>query len=515
MQTRRCSSELLAIIGESLFGLQENAEAARVIEQALQLPASAAEENALLSARLHLTLSHAYEVLGRSDDALTQAERSLTRLTESGHAATPTFARAKLQQAALGIVLADYVSAERAARAAISAASEALGSKSSEVATGLNQLSHVYTLTQRHELALEPARQAFDILLDLHARNLNHPAVIEAGQYYGQALDAAGRFDEASIAYRDATIRAGSVFGVDSRVYGEMLSASVTVEIEVGDLKSAIAHARRMIEIYLIEGEPGSVTHLGRIRLLGSALLAARANTEAAERLDETVRLAVAAKSTLQATHARGGLGLALAYLGRFERADRELMQVIGTPGKVVSGGQLLAMKNLGTSLRLQGRYAESLPWLVRAMDAASSKPSRRGYLAHGLLEAGLATLELRDVEGAQRYFDRAEKIFSDVQKQHTTPARADLTVGLARVQMHHHNYTEALPLLEKADTFWREFDAENRWAGETALWLGRCYLELGRQADAREALSRAEKLLAASPIPADAKLLELVSTRG
>ena len=34
--------ELLAIIGESLFGLQENADSARVIEQALRLQASAA-----------------------------------------------------------------------------------------------------------------------------------------------------------------------------------------------------------------------------------------------------------------------------------------------------------------------------------------------------------------------------------------------------------------------------------------------------------------------------------------
>jgi eukaryotic-like serine/threonine-protein kinase len=502
--------ELLAVIGESLFGLQENAEAARVSEQALQMPASKAEENTLLSARLHLTLSRAYELLGRSDDALGEAERSLARLTAAGHTATPIFARAKLQQSALGIVLADYVLAERAAHEAISVASKALGNKSLEVAKGLNQLSHVCTLTQRHELAIDLARQAFDILLDLHARNLDHPAVIEAGQYYGQALDAAGRFDEAFIVYRDATARAGSVFGVDSRVYGEMLNSSVALEIEVGDLKSAVAHARRMIEIYLIEGEPGSITHLNRIRQLGSALLASRASTEAAERLDEALRLAVAAKSTLQERHARGSLGLALAYLGQFDRADRELMQAIGTPGNVVGGGHLLAMQNLGASLRLQGRYAESLPWLERAMDAASLKPGRRGYLAHGLLEAGLAKLELNDVEGAQGFFARAEQLFSDVQKRHTTPARAELHIGTARVLMRQRNYAAALPLLEKADAFWLEFDAENRGAGEAALWLGRCYLALGRKTDAQKALARAARLLATSPIPVDAALVKL-----
>jgi tetratricopeptide (TPR) repeat protein len=507
--------ELLAVIGESLFGLQENAEAARVTEQALRLPASMDEENALLSARLHLTLSRAYELLGRSDDALAEVERSLARLTAVRHTATPLFASAKLQQSALGIVLADYVVAERAAHEAISVASGALGNKSTEVAKGLNQLSHVYTLTQRHELSVDPARRAFDILLDLHARNLNHPAVIEAGQYYGQALDSAGRFDEAFIVYRDATARAGSVFGVDSRVYGEMLNASVALEIEVGDLKPAISHARRMIEIYLIEGEPGSITHVNRIRQLGSALLAARANTDAAERLEEALRFAVAAKSSLQERHARGSLGLALAYLGRFDRADRELRQAIGTPGKEVGGGQLLAMKNLGTSLRLQGRYTESMPWLERAIDAASIKPGRRGYLAHALLEAGLVELELGDPAAANASFERADALFKDVQREHMTPARADLFVGIARVQMQRREFASALQLLQKADGIWREFDPDGRWAGETALWLGRCQLELGRRAEARETLARATRLLAASPIPADTALVKLARIRG
>jgi len=110
-------------------------------------------------------------------------------------------------------------------------------------------------------------------------------------------------------------------------------------------------------------------------------------------------------------------------------------------------------------------------------------------------------------VEGAQEHFDRAENIFRDVQKSHSTPARADLHVGMARVQMHYRKYAEALPLLEKADSFWRDFDAENRWAGEAALWLGHCYLALDRRADAQAALGRAGKILARSPLPADASL--------
>ena len=94
------------------------------------------------------------------------------------------------------------------------------------------------------------------------------------------------------------------------------------MDIDIGDLKTAIANARRAIEIYFKEGKPGSATHAGRVRKLGSALLAARSSSEAAERLEEAVRLSVAAKSELDALHARGSFGLALAYLGRFDEAD-------------------------------------------------------------------------------------------------------------------------------------------------------------------------------------------------
>src|SRR6185295_9248570 len=100
--------------------------------------------------------------------------------------------------------------------------------------------------------------------------------------------------------------------------------------------------------------------HGGRLRKLGSALLAARSAGEAAERLDEAVRVSIAAKSELESLHARGSLGLALAYLGRVDEADRQLRLTIDKSVKSPRA-HFLAMRNLGTLLRLQGRYTESL----------------------------------------------------------------------------------------------------------------------------------------------------------
>jgi serine/threonine-protein kinase len=506
--------ELLAIIGESLFGLQENADSARVLEHGLRLHESLGVPSDPLSARLHLVLSQVYEILGRHDDAQREIERSLSVLKASDDNASPVFIHAKLQQAALGIVFGDYKVAEQAALDGISTASSTLGPKSSEVATGLQMLSHVYTLTQRREQAVEPARQSYDLLLAIHAGNVTHPKVIESTLYYAQALNTAGDFDRASTLYKDVAAKTASVFGADSRSFGEALSAGLPLDIEVGDLKAAIASGHRAIEIYLKEGQPGSATHAGRVRKLGSALLAARSGREAAEQLGEAVRLAVAAKSDLEAVHARGSLGLALAYLGRFDEADRHLREAIEKSEGKSPRAHHLASRNLGTSLRLQGRFAEALPWLEKSIKESALQPSHRGDHAHGLLETGLTHLELGEFDTARSLLDRASVLFADVQRQRVTPARADLLVGFARVDLQRGNNERALQSAQEADRFWRGFDAENPSSGSAALWLGRCHLALGQQAAANEALGRAARLLSRSPIPSDVRLRELVRRR-
>ena len=250
--------ELLAIIGESLFGLQENADAARVIEQALHLQESARIADDGLQARLRLALSQTYEYLGKHQDARRELDRSFAALTKSGNTSSRLFLQAKLHQSALGIVLSDYPAAERAAREAIAIASSTPGPTSVEMATALQQLSHVFTLTQRRELAVDPARQSFTMLLELYARDLTHPKVMESTLYYAQALNAVGDFEAAFELYGEALAKASRVFGDDSRLVGESLSALVPLEVEIGALQPAVAHARRALDIYLRDGQTGS-----------------------------------------------------------------------------------------------------------------------------------------------------------------------------------------------------------------------------------------------------------------
>jgi tetratricopeptide (TPR) repeat protein len=277
----------------------------------------------------------------------------------------------------------------------------------------------------------------------------------------------------------------------------------VPLEIEIGALRPAIDHARRAVEIYLKNGQPGSAVHAGRVRKLGSALLAARANAEASEQLEEAVSLSVSSKAGLDILHSRGSFGLALAYLGRFDEADRQLRQAIDESG-TSARARHLAMRNLGTLRRMQGRHRESLDWLDKANVESSRQRSHRGDHAHGLVEAGLTTLELGDVDSARALFARAEVLFADVQQQRMTPARSDLLVGMTRIHLQRRDYDAALQSAQSADRFWREFDPDNRGAGEAARWLGRCYQALGREVDAARAFSRARHVLGRSPLPSD-----------
>jgi hypothetical protein len=104
--------------------------------------------------------------------------------------------------------------------------------------------------------------------------------------------------------------------------------------------------------------------------------------------------------------------------------------------------------------------------------------------------------------------------VFSQFQKQFVTPARVDLLIGAARARMQRHEYAAALPALQKADAFWREFSPDSRWAGEAALWLGKCLIALDRTREGGEALSRAQRRLATSPFPTDARLLAFTRIR-
>ena len=172
-RTRRCRSracrlELLAIIGESLFGLQENAESARVVRAGVASAGVRRVSDDAAQRQPASALSQTYEISGQERRGARRA-RAIVRGADDARATRPARCSCRPSCSSLRWDRLRGLSRRRTG----GARSDRGGPRRSardrpEVATGLQQLSHVYTLTQRRELAVEPARQAFDLLREMH-----------------------------------------------------------------------------------------------------------------------------------------------------------------------------------------------------------------------------------------------------------------------------------------------------------------------------------------------------------
>jgi tetratricopeptide (TPR) repeat protein len=497
--------EMLAIIGESLFGLQDNQQSARVLEDALRLQLSIPDADPSMTARLHLALSKSREYLGDTDGAIAELAKTFAALDTTKRDAGPLAVRARLHESALGMVVNDYAMTERAARRAIDEATAAIGPRSDEVATGLMFLSKALIFTSRMPHAVAPARQGLDILLANHNGDYAHSKVIELAPYYANALIHVGDFDAAARLMRQLIASAERVFGAESNLVGELAQIAWPAEYEVGELDEAISLARRSLDIHVKVAQSETPLHGYRARILGMALAVARVGDDAVQTLEEAVRLSVKTGAPLAG---RTFLGIALAHAGRLDEADEQLRLALegASPG---SRQHMQTTRHRGTLLRFQGKSAEALPWIEQSIAASAEGRFQRGDHAMSLVELGLVRLELGDVVAARQSFVQATSILDELQPQRMTPTRADLMIGMGRVHLRNSEPAEALRALQAADAYWRERRPDSRWAGEAALWLGRTHLALGRRAEARAALARAAGLLSSSNIPADVALMK------
>ena len=367
--------EMLAIIGESLFGLQDNQESARVVEDALRLQQSIPDADPLMTARLHLALSQSREMLGDTDAAVAELAKTFAALDTATRDAGHLAVRARLHESALGMAINDYAITERAARQAIDEATAAIGPHSDEVAMGLMFLSKAYIFTDRMPQAVAPARQGLDILLANHNGDYAHSKLIDLAPYYANALIHVGDFDAAARLMRQLVANAERVFGAESNLVGDLTMIAMPAEFECGELDEAISLARRSLDIYLKEAQPETAVHAYRARILGQALAVARVG-DAVQTLEEAVRLSVKAGAPRAG---RTFLGIALAHAGRLDEADEQLRLALegAAPG---SRAQMQTTRHRGTLLRLERKSSEALPWIEQSIAASAngSFPARR-----------------------------------------------------------------------------------------------------------------------------------------
>jgi eukaryotic-like serine/threonine-protein kinase len=503
------AQELRAIIGDSFIGLEENEDAARVLENALQIDRSQYGGRGPLAARLHMSLADAYGYLGRTQEAHQQLLLARRRVGEDPGLSTES--SILLQEAGLALDEARFPEAERAASQALANLEKHQPGDNRRLSQALQFLSMTYSATNRPEAAVTSARRARALMLALHGGNERHPESIDATMGYARALVAAGDFEEALVTTRAAVSEASAIFGPEAMMTGYFLAGLVGVEIERGELHSAISDAQRSINILLKQAAPNSVAHASRARSLGMALLAARDAKGADTRLQEAIRIATLAHSDLDLRTARAGGALAQAYLGHLSAAQQQLQQLLNeVPPDSRVYHQVLRF--LGTTIRLSGDDSAALPWFEKSIAAATAR-NHRSDRAQGLLEAAFARLELGDADKAQRLLDQAAPILAELQPGQT-PLRADLALATGRLELLRGRAGAALAPLQAAAGFWRGFDPGNRWAGESAFWLGRACVALGRKAEASDALEQARILLSRSALPVDRRLARLAAQR-
>lgn len=505
--------ELSTLIGESLMALGDIDAAEPVLNRAAAEARQALGEKHSETVRIALLQSQIDRLHGRGKAARAKLDRILPVLRSDPATKPIDLATALGHRTLIAMEEGAYTDAEKFAVEGASLANAKLGDDNEQKLTSAILLALAYRYTKKFEQSRDAAQSAYRAAVARFGESPPHPRVAEAKTTYGRALADTGDL-AAGTALIDAAVGdLRTLTAPDSVQVGLTLQNLVAYQIDQGELALADSNGAAALTIITAQVQPESLAYAGTLSARAQARLARRDAAAALNEFNIAVPilervLGAARDATLLA---RTGRALALAYLGRFDDAQEEVNAVaraVKGKGVIEPLGARVAQVR-GTIARLRGDLAAALQWQQPVAELKDAGPKQQRERMRALAEIGLIGLDQGDAASAAAILEQALKEFERLESR-ITPARADALVGLGRARLAQGRVVDALPPLEMAHAFWRDFDPDNRWAGEAALWLGRCYFALGRKAEAGEALNRAQELLSRSPIPSDVKLLQL-----
>ncbi len=501
-------AELLRVLGRSYAGLFANEEAESVLAQAIEatrsLKGSAARELAV--AELQIALGEVKKLLGKWNESHALLREALAVLARERRERSDAFADAKLLEAGLALNGGDFAAMSAAARDAIRISTDLHGEVNARTAAGFVLLAQGRgTSAADQQQAVEAAGRALSILRELHGHGKPHPAVAEAQHAYGVALIGVGDFQSAAPHIEQSYADAEALYGPSNIMVQHFNARMGQLEVLRGTLKAGIQRLRDATsQLDRIDPNP-NVASAGRLRALALGLLWANRPGEAVAPLQRAGAILAGLSDRRFLLIIQADLVVALTELGRFSEA-RQLLDRIEAEGRALQPPE----QPLRAAARLhlaQGDAERAVPLLEAAIDR-EKRDARRFFYADVLLDLGRAHVELGNNDLAVTLADQALRELDRV-KITPTPSHATGWALLGRARLAQAALMEAVKLAERADQFWREFDPDNRGAGEAALLVGRCYAALGRDADARQAYTRAARILARSQVASDAKLLK------
>jgi len=505
--------ELLNLVGESLLGLGSTDAAEQAVGQALQEAARGLPGDHPQALRARLLATDVSRIRGRTEGMRQELDRLMPELERQAAERPAELVRALQYRAHLALDEARNAEAVTAAQAAFDLALARLGPGDPRTVDASNLLAETWVLLPgAAEEALVVAERAMRLAAQAYRDQPLHPRVVAMRETWARALAHANREAEALEVFGQALREARQVFGSRSPLVGEIASHMVPAQRRLGDALAAIQSADAALEALGHHMQTDSRTRSVALGHRGMAHLLARHGAEALRDLTESEALLARRNGPedRDAVITRIDRGLALAYVGRVSEARVQLRASIEEVRALVPRRLWYATLHLGSAERLGGNREEAHRLLVQSLAAIADDGARDWLRLRALPELALAQADLSRFEEARLSAEEALALSRRLQT-HDSPMRADALLALGRAWMGQGKASDGLVPLAQADAFWRGFDAESRWAGEAALWLGRCLVALGRADDARPALARAARILRRSPFPADTALLARV----
>jgi serine/threonine-protein kinase len=500
--------ELLNILGASMMSLGETAAAESVADRAIVEARENLGADDPLTLRSKLLRSWILMYRGKTAEAREDLDSFFAGLDRASDLPPEDVVLAWRVRCGLGVDAGDREDAVVAGREAVRLADALLPDDHPEKLLAILELAYALQQSGAHDEAVVVAERGYRLAVETHPENVLHPNVIKARAQYGNALCVSGQrirgLDELEQAIDDAT----ELFGPASMTVGVYLQNVVSPLLQEGRVADALEASERSLEICRRFFEPDSYTRMSCEHARGIALMAARRTGEALPHFTNgyNAAKAIMGPSDRLTLGYRGRRALALAYSGAAAEARREMQEVLEQARRETSSELYLSLRYSGQVERIQGNFEGAIELQEEAFRIAEKEPGafRRPMT---LLEIGMLRVELGDYQGAVAPLEEAQKALST---DFFEPNDAEILIGLGRARLGLGRAPEALPLLEEADRFWKEFDSGNRWAGEACLWLSDGYAALGRHRESAEARKRAIDILSRSSDPSAAPLLRI-----